>query len=97
MRELRERYLMNTNMIGFRWFPNILYLLVLWTKVSQALGGLRINGLIHEDKQVSVYAVRYYDLTISYSLRAFMHDLNTFNAEDNFVQSTRMKSFLKTI
>ena len=53
-RTQQELYLMNTNMTGFRWFPNILYLLDLWTKVSLELGGLRINGLIHEDKQVSV-------------------------------------------
>ena len=38
VRVLSERFQINTNMAGSRWFSKIL---VLWTKVASALEGLR--------------------------------------------------------
>ena len=41
LRVLSESYLMNTDMIGFRWESQLpLHILVLWTKVASALEGL---------------------------------------------------------
>ena len=40
LRVLSESYQMNTNMTGFRWVSKILCVLVLWSEVASALGGL---------------------------------------------------------
>ena len=36
-------YLMNTNMVGFRWLSKIVCICVLWIKVALALEGLMIS------------------------------------------------------
>ena len=40
MLALNESFPMNTNMMGFRWFPKIFASFVLRTKVASALEGL---------------------------------------------------------
>ena len=41
LRVLSKNYPMNTNMTGFRWFSKFFCVLVLWSKVASAFGGVK--------------------------------------------------------
>ena len=46
LKVLDKSYPMNTNMIGIEWYSKNLCILLLWTKVASALGGLNQVAVI---------------------------------------------------